>query len=197
MRFAVYALAAGLATLAAVPARAGTILYATAASQDRVDGFCVRNDGSLAPTPTVKRCVGTPSRCTPGGGTDDNAPHHAEPRRLVVANGVLYVAELDRVEAFSIGPHGGLEKLGSTEVLTKGKDGNNMEAVDITTSPDGSLLYVAERGPDQVVAYSIPLASDAQLTSCIQGESNADYLALTVHAGNLYVSGAGQVRGVN
>src|SRR5262249_16018719 len=58
-------------------------------------------------------------------------------------------------------------------------------------------LYVAERGPDQVVAYSIPLASDAQLTSCIQGESNADYLALTVHAGMLYVSGAGQVRGVN
>src|SRR5215467_15030688 len=98
MRFAVYTLAVGLATLAVVPARAGTILYATAASQDRVDGFCVNDKvgspayGSLAPTPTVRRCVGTPSRCTPGGGTDEGAPHHAEPRRLVVdaANRVLY-----------------------------------------------------------------------------------------------------------
>src|SRR5262249_38339389 len=103
MRSAVYVLAVGLVALAA-PARAGTVLYATAASHSRVDGFCVRGDGGLAPTPSV-------ARATAG----------IEPRRLLVVqnpvpsplNGyeaVLYVAELDRVEAFGIGPKGGLKK---------------------------------------------------------------------------------------
>ena len=115
----------------------------------------------------------------------------------MVAGGVLYVAELNQVEAFKIGSHGGLQPVGNTEVLTKKETGNNMEAVDLTTSPDGTLLYVAERGPDQVVAYPIPLGSDTKLTSCIQGESNADFLALAVHASMLYVAGAGQIRGIN
>jgi len=180
MRPAAYVLAVGLVAVAAFPGHAGTILYATAGSQQRVDGFCVRSDGSLAPTPTV-------ARATAG----------IEPRRLLVAGGVLYVAELNRVEAFQIGSHGGLQLLGNTEVLTKKETGNNMEAVDLTTSPDGALLYVAERGPDQVVAYPIPLGSDTKLTSCIQGESNADFLALAVHTGMLYVAGAGQIRGIN
>jgi len=180
MRPAAYVLAVGLVAVAAFPGHAGTILYATAGSQQRVDGFCVRSDGSLAPTPTV-------ARATAG----------IEPRRLLVAGGVLYVAELNRVEAFQIGSHGGLQLVGNTEVLTKKETGNNMEAVDLTTSPDGTLLYVAERGPDQVVAYPIPLGSDTKLTSCIQGESSADFLALAVHAGMLYVAGAGQIRGIN
>src|SRR5204863_240507 len=84
--------------------------------------FCVRGDGSLAPTPTV-------ARATAG----------IEPRRLLVAGGVLYVAELNQVEAFKIGSHGGLQPVGNTEVLTKKETGNNMEAVDLTTSPDGTL----------------------------------------------------------
>ena len=143
MRPAAYVLAIASIAGAAVPCHAGTIpgtiLYATAGSQQRVDGFCVRGDGSLAPTPTV-------ARATAG----------IEPRRLLVAGGVLYVAELNQVEAFKIGSHGGLQPVGNTEVLTKKETGNNMEAVDLTTSPDGTLLYVAERGPDQVVAYPIP-----------------------------------------
>src|ERR1043166_7640526 len=82
MRSALHVLAIGLATLVAVPARAGTmILYATAASQQRVDGFCVRGDGGLAPTPAVMR-----------------ATAGIEPRRLLVAGGILYVAELNQVE---------------------------------------------------------------------------------------------------
>jgi len=212
MRSAVHALAIGLAALVAVPARAGTILYATAASQQRVDGFCVLGNGGLAPTPAV-------SRATAG----------IEPRRLLVAGGILYVAELNQVQAFAIGPHGALQNMCNagtrrnqgcstdnndpatgcpgatcpkccvgfgTEVLTKKQTGNNMEAVDLTTSPDGNLLYVAERGPDQVVAYAIPLGSEAPLTSCVQGQSNADYLALAVHAGMLYAAAAGAIRGV-
>src|SRR5690348_12785902 len=86
-----------LALLVARPAFAGSILYATAASQQRIDGFCLQADGALAPTPTVQ--AGT------GGGL---------PRRVLVGNGVLYVAELDRLEAFAIGERGGLHFLGGT-----------------------------------------------------------------------------------
>src|SRR5690349_2957648 len=83
------------------PARAGSILYATAASVQRVDGFCIRNDGSLAPTASTQVD-------TAGDG----------PRRLVVGpNGVLYVAETDRVEAFRIGRRGGLVRVGETKPL--------------------------------------------------------------------------------
>src|SRR5437762_97124 len=81
----------GIGLLAARPVVAGTILYATAASQARVDGFCVREGGGLAPAASVH--VDTAGM---------------EPRRLVVANGVLFVGELDRVEAVKIGPHGPL-----------------------------------------------------------------------------------------
>jgi len=33
--------------LLVAPARAGSILYATAASQQRIDGFCLGSDGAL------------------------------------------------------------------------------------------------------------------------------------------------------
>src|SRR2546428_14067517 len=69
---------------------AGSILYAPAASQQRIDGFCLGADGALAATPTVQ--IATLGRL---------------PRRVLVGNGVLYVAEADRIEAFKIGAHGG------------------------------------------------------------------------------------------
>src|SRR5438132_13016143 len=87
--------------LAALPAAGGTILYATAATPGRIDGFCVGRGGALTPGATVHADT---------GGT--------EPRRLLVANGVLYVGESDRVEAFSIGPRGGLRLLRSTALIS-------------------------------------------------------------------------------
>src|SRR5438876_1452813 len=79
-----------VALLVAEPALAGSILYATAASQQRIDGFCLGADSALAATPRVQ--IGTL------GGL---------PRRVLVGNGVLYVAEVDRIEAFTIGARGG------------------------------------------------------------------------------------------
>src|SRR5216117_4601896 len=70
-----------VALLVVEPALAGSILYATAASQQRIDGFCLAADGALAATPSVQ--IGTL------GGL---------PRRVLVGNGVLYVAEVDRIE---------------------------------------------------------------------------------------------------
>ena len=71
--------------LAALPAAGGTILYATAASLSRVDGFCVGAGGGFVPGASVRHAD--------TGGT--------EPRRLLVANGVLYVGESDRVEVIT------------------------------------------------------------------------------------------------
>src|SRR3989442_12426978 len=89
------------ALLLAAPALAGSILFATAASQQRIDGFCLGGDGALAATPSVQ--VGTLGR---------------QPRRVLVGNGVLYVAEVDRIEAFKIGEHGGLHPLSATTPAT-------------------------------------------------------------------------------
>src|SRR3989442_2464182 len=79
-----------VALLVAEPALAGSILYATAASQQRIDGFCLGADRALAATPAVQ--IATLGRL---------------PRRVLVGNGVLYVAEADRIEAVGIGEHSG------------------------------------------------------------------------------------------
>src|SRR5437764_175029 len=82
-----------LALLGVAPlARAEPILYATAATTNGVDGFCIRGNGSLAPTPQVHRDT-----------------QGTQPRRLIVGStGMLFVVEVDRVEAFQIRPGGGL-----------------------------------------------------------------------------------------
>src|SRR5262245_9015409 len=90
-----------LAVLIARPAGAGRMLYATAASDDRIDGFCLLRSGEIEGSPRVTRST---------AGT--------QPRRLLVADGVngpadgvddvLYVVEADRVEAFRIGDRGAL-----------------------------------------------------------------------------------------
>src|SRR5207237_5769775 len=91
--------------LAALPAAGGTILYATAASPGRVDGFCVGAGGGFVPGASVHTI-------------DTNGK---EPRRLLVVpgptgtDGVLYVGERDRVDAFKIGAHGSLSHAGSTK----------------------------------------------------------------------------------
>ena len=144
-----------LATLRAPVARAGAILYATAATENRVDGFCLNGDGSLAPTPTVQ--VGTAG---------------VQPRKLVVAtNGswtTLYVVEVDRVEAFSIGSHGFLKLIGATPVVA----GPNANSMDVAFSPDMSKVYVAEQGRDRIAAYPLDPTTGAPMppfTSCIKG----------------------------
>ena len=103
-----------VALLVAEPALAGSILYATAASQQRIDGFCLGADGALSATPTVQ--IATLGRL---------------PRRVLVGNGVLYVAEADRIEAFAIGQRGGLRRLAGSEPV------ESLNPQDLTLNPDG------------------------------------------------------------
>src|SRR5713226_9426722 len=134
-----------VALLVAEPALAGSILYATAASQQRIDGFCLGADGALAATPTVQ--IATLGRL---------------PRRVLVGNGVLYVAEADRIEAFKIGEHGGLRPLAGSEPV------KSFNPQDLTLDAEGGL--------------------PKRFTSCVQGEATNDFLDARATSGLLYVS---------
>src|SRR5690349_8442461 len=173
MRSAVLVVVA-LAALRAPAAHAGAILYATAATENLVDGFCLGGDGSLAAAPTVQ---------VPTAGV--------QPRRLVVAtNGswtVLYVVEVDRVEAFSIGAHGGLKLIGATSTVAS----PNANPMDVGFSPDMTKIYVPEDGRDRIVAYPLDAATGMPVTpftSCIKGPKAPQWQRLTVANGFLYVT---------
>jgi len=165
-------------------ADAGTILYASAASQGRVDGFCVGPNGGLAPAPVLQRSLAS----------DRGSPF---PRRLLLneAKGVLYVAQKDRVVAFAIGPRGGLRSVGEPVVQRA------MNPFDLALAPNGRFLYVPQRGQSRIVAFPInddgslgaePDTEGRRYTSCIQGPVFAGYEALVVQGQRLYVSAATQ-----
>jgi 6-phosphogluconolactonase (cycloisomerase 2 family) len=155
------------AVLAAMPASAGTILYATAATPGRIDGFCLGDNGALAPSPKV-------SVTTSG----------ARPRRLVVANGVLYAAETDRVEAYSIGPRGGLTRIGRTKAL------KDMHPDDLAIAPDFTHIYVPQRAFTRVAAYRLGPdgAPEENFSSCVQGAVGVGYSRVSSTSGNGAIS---------
>jgi hypothetical protein len=158
-----------LTVLLAQGAAAGTtMLYATSQGPPGIDGFCLSANGALPGTPTVH--VDT---------------HGDQPRRLVVANGVLYVAEVDRVEAYSVGARGGLTRIGTTRIR------KGMGPRDLAVSADGTLLYVPDRSLPSVVAYPLPLGAPpdgSEFTSCIEGRLEAGYQHIEVDGTLLYVS---------
>jgi hypothetical protein len=164
-----------LAALAGRPAGAGLVLYATAATVGRIDAFCLGPNGGLAGTPRTQIDLASPN-----------------PRRLLVVNGVLYVAEPDRVEAFLIPPDGRLSRdagmYGSTN-----RDGS-MDARDIAVS--GGMLYVTQRGRARVAAYplgpdGLPQQDEEDFTSCVVGPGNVGYQHVLVDGTSLYVSSDG------
>jgi len=154
-----------VALLVAEPALAGSILYATAASQQRIDGFCLGADGALAATPAVQ--IATLGRL---------------PRRVLVGNGVLYVAEADRIEAFGIGEHGGLRRLAGSEPV------KSFNPQDLTLNPDGKTLYVTHLGFLEAFALDAEGGLPKRFTSCVQGEATNDFLDAQATSGLLYVS---------
>jgi hypothetical protein len=167
--------AVALATLAAWPVRAGTILFATEASDNAVDGFCVASDGTLAPTPKVRITTGGPlprrllAKADPTSGTD----------------GVLYVVEEDRVEAFRIDPHGGLTANGSTAADP------NMTPLDVAVSDDGGTVYVPQNSTRRVAAFALTaegkLPADPSSCANFPAGSASAFQRLRVRNGLLYV----------
>lgn len=167
--------ALALVACSVASAGAGQILYVTAATADRVDGFCIRENGALAPTPLRQQA------------TVNN------PRRVVVAGGVLYVAGNTRVEAFAIDDAGRLTSLGRTP---------SVEAAnprDIVVDPTRRALYMPHREQDRIVAY--PLDAEGgfateDFTSCVRGPIFSAWENMVQVEDRLYVtsdSGGGRI----
>jgi hypothetical protein len=142
------AFAAVLAWTLISPATADEMLYATAAVQNRVDGFCVGPGGGLREVlPVIQQ------------DTVEN------PRRLLVSGSVLYVAGLTHIDSFQIGPNGGLSRIGRTKL------GKNANPLDLAIDPEGTHLYVPHRASGRVEAYPLdPLTGaifdDTDMSSC-------------------------------
>jgi len=166
--------AVALAAVLVSSARAADmILFATEASENAVYGFCLQKDGSLEGSPSVRILT---------GGT--------LPRRLVVQpdptgmDGTLYVVENDRVEAFKIGAHGGLTRVGGLDPDT----GSN--PLDVAVSEDGSKLYVPNNAAHRIAAFPIDVDGGPMkdFTSCINAPAGPAYQRLVVHNGLLYAT---------
>ncbi len=179
-----------LAVLIARPAGAGRMLYATAASDDRIDGFCLRPNGEIEGTPRVRMNT---------SGT--------QPRRLLVVDGVngvvdgvddvLYVVEADRVEAFRIGDKGGLSPF-SPPSQTKPRMRSAPRDAAIATFTTPPMLYVPDRSLSRVVGHPLdPEGKPASdFTTCIQNGFGASLQNLVVNGDKLYVSsssGSGRI----
>jgi 6-phosphogluconolactonase (cycloisomerase 2 family) len=166
-----FLLAATLAATGPVLAASDMVIYATAASKNRIDAHRLTCQGELIEGLIAQ--VNTPT----------------QPRRVVVATvgsaQVLYVGELDRVEAFTIKPGGGLQHLKGSRGLS------NMDVRDLAV--DGTTLYAIHRGYKRIAAYPLDSASgaflnDGEFTSCVQGPDQAGFANVAVKNGLLYVS---------
>lgn len=167
-----------LAAACARPALAQTILYATAAAQNRIDGFAVGPDGAPSADPVAQQpTVGV------------------LPRRLIARGCNLYSAEDDRVEVFRVHKGGRLELIGAT------RKNAATHAHDIKLSADGRTLYAPIRKMGAIASYPLDaqgIPDDSVITqggvpaggptSCVYGPVGADWEDMAVANGKLYAA---------
>ena len=153
-----FVLCMALAIASVRPLGAQTMLYSTAASQDRIDGYRVRDDGSLTPDPTTQK---------PTSGV--------RPRRIISRGCNLYVAEKDRVEVFRIHQPGGLELIGAT------KASSDLRNHDIALWPETgapSTLYVPMRRQGALSAF--PLDAEGRPNYATETKGNTATWKMTL-----------------
>jgi len=176
-----FVLCMALAIASVRPLGAQTMLYSTAASQARIDGYRVRDDGSLTPDPTTQK---------PTSGI--------RPRRIISRACNLYVVEKDRVEVFRIHQPGGLQLIGATTAST------DIRAHDVELWPATGLpstMYVPHRKQGAIAAYPLdeqgvpnyqpepqgPIQGGKPL-SCVFGPVGADWEDIQVENDRLYAA---------
>jgi len=101
------------------------------------------------------------------------------------------VVEVDRVEAFKIGPKGGLTPNGRT--AKRPSSGPH----DVAVSTNRTMLYVPDRSRSRIVGHRIDAngrpeeGSHETFATCIQGEIGEGFQNLIATANRLYVSSSG------
>jgi 6-phosphogluconolactonase (cycloisomerase 2 family) len=152
--------------LAVPPASAGQLIYGTAATGNSILGYCIRENGGLAPDPHVQK------------------PTVNNPRRVIVAGDVLYVAGNTAVEALRIESDGRLTSLGKTPRT------HNANPRDIAVDPQRRMLYMPHRIQERIVAY--PLAEDGSIAddfqSCVRADVLGGWEDVEVQGDRLYAS---------
>ena len=202
-----------LAVASARPLDAETLLYSSAASQNRIDIYRIRDDGSPSPDKIDEKFLGG-----------------IRPRRLIARTWDrdgkrqcrLFVAEQDRVEVFRIGPRGGLELIGATRARPDTRP-HDIELYPETETEAPKTLVVPIRKRGAIAAYPLDaegrpsfhprcraeadgcdpadpndqadLAEDQQGTilaghpaNCVYGPSGADWEDMEVQNGKLYAT---------
>lgn len=165
-------------------ARAAKILYATASSERRVDGYQLDGSGKfVSGSPSVQHGTGGkfPRRVLFNAGLA-GAPAPGGERTCV-----LYVAQTDRIEVLRIGSGGGsLRRLGPPRVSA------GINPFDLAVSEDGRMLYVPHSRQKFIAAY--PVGEDGDLIdpsmTCLQGRVDGAYQTIAVLGDKLYVGDA-------
>ena len=142
-----------------------TVIYAAMALGDRIDAYRLGTDGLMPARPFDTIFV-------------------ENPRRLTVANGVLYASIFDRIISIELGADGSMPISPTSESVTL----DGYDPVELVER-DG-ILYVAASGTGTVHSYV--LKEDGSLpvdpTGAGTGEFAADYSTLALNDGFLYAA---------
>jgi hypothetical protein len=139
------------------------VLYAAMAAGNRIDAFRLGTDGLLPSEPFDSIFV-------------------AEPRRIAVANGVLYATLIDRIIAVKLGADGSMPSIPSSHSLTR----EDYEPVDLEVRDN--ILYVAASGIGLVQSFELDQDGNIPVepSASGQGEFPSDYASLALDSDFLY-----------
>jgi 6-phosphogluconolactonase (cycloisomerase 2 family) len=139
------------------------VVYAAMAHGNRIDAFRLGEDGLLPSQPF-------------------DSIHVINPRRLAVANGVLYATLFDSVVSIQLGANGSLPSEPTASSLPR----NDYDPVDIIFR-DG-VLYVASSGLGRVESFEVDENGNvpAAPTGSGQGEGSSDFSSLAIEDRHLY-----------
>ena len=145
-----------------------TILYAAMSRGNRIDAFRLGTDGLL-----------------PERAFDSIAVHN--PRRLAVANGVLYASLDDQIVSMKLGADGSLPDVPTAETLT------NTNANPIQILVRDNVLYSAEAGLRRVQSFVLDAEGEvpAVPTGSGQGLIPGEYVSLAFNGDSLYAGARG------
>jgi len=149
------------------------VLYAAMADGDRIDAFRLGTDGLLPSEPFDTIFV-------------------PEPRRLTIADGVLFATLADSIVSMELGPEGELPSRPSSRSLID----EDYNPVDLEVQDN--ILYVAAAGLGRVQSFELDDDGDIPLlpTGSGAGDIPTDYTSLAIN-GRLLYSGSRDLQAID